>query len=87
MISRLMLNLRHPSLVSHTKHTSVTTTNTFPNLTFVEQGDFGTGYSDDSGIISEEQGRARLVYDYLAKGSSGRGFHLLFSYNKILILN
>ncbi|PPQ78264.1 hypothetical protein CVT25_011723 [Psilocybe cyanescens] len=77
MISRLMLNLRHPSLVSHTKRTSVMTDNTYPNLTFVGPDNIETGYSDNSGITSEEEpGRARMVYDYLAKGSSGTNRHI-----------
>jgi len=74
MISRLMLNLRHPSLVSHGTSRSMATTDdsTYTNMTFLEP----TGYSefDDAGtVVSQSEppprpGRARSVYAYLAGG-------------------
>ncbi|KDR72739.1 hypothetical protein GALMADRAFT_229002 [Galerina marginata CBS 339.88] len=72
MISRLMLNLRHPSLAPHQKRSYLTTTEeaTYPNLTFIEP-QYDTEYSDAGGIISQPaRGRSHSVYDYLAKGSS-----------------
>ncbi|KAF8970068.1 hypothetical protein BDZ97DRAFT_124218 [Flammula alnicola] len=72
MISRLMLNLRDPSLVpgSGRKRSSYLTTEnlTYPNLTFVVP-QYSTQYSDAGGIMPPP-GRARAVYHYLATGSS-----------------
>ncbi|KAF8908526.1 hypothetical protein CPB84DRAFT_1766837 [Gymnopilus junonius] len=78
MISRLMLNLRHPALVSHGTSRSMAPTEelTYPNITF-----FGPSYQTDSSgtdatptSLSESEptrpGRTRMMYTYLAGGSN-----------------
>ncbi|KAF8157131.1 hypothetical protein B0H34DRAFT_712330 [Crassisporium funariophilum] len=67
MISRLMLNLRHPALVTHSECTSCPTATDFttnPNLTFL----YSTQYTDETRGSDPERHVGRPEHDYVTRG-------------------